>query len=138
MVEESKVHIAESASTDAQTEASSVAAALEKVFDAEKAQNAEEPTYVTTGDEEWRKPVSALAELDASIAAFKAKMDLMTAAFVQNLQGLVGFKEPEEYVEQVKVLSPEKAAEFLNGKKKIAIMTGAGISAASGIPTFRG
>jgi len=31
-----------------------------------------------------------------------------------------------------------QAAQFLNGKKKIVIMTGAGISAASGIPTFRG
>ena len=77
MVEESKVHIADSASTDTRTEASNVAAALEKIFDAEKAQNEEEPTYVTTGDEEWRKPYSALAELDASIAAFKAKMDEM-------------------------------------------------------------
>ena len=62
---------------------------------------------MTTGDEEWRKPYSALAELDASIAAFKAKMDEMQAAFVKNIQGMVGFKEPEEYAEQVKVLSPE-------------------------------
>jgi NAD-dependent SIR2 family protein deacetylase len=31
-----------------------------------------------------------------------------------------------------------QASEFLSGKKKIMILTGAGLSAASGIPTFRG
>jgi len=35
-------------------------------------------------------------------------------------------------------VSPKKAAEFMVGKKNIMVLTGAGISAASGIPTFRG
>jgi NAD-dependent deacetylase sirtuin 5 len=34
--------------------------------------------------------------------------------------------------------SPMEAARYLAGKKKIMILTGAGLSAASGIPTFRG
>jgi NAD-dependent SIR2 family protein deacetylase len=35
-------------------------------------------------------------------------------------------------------MSSTKAASYLIGKKNIMIMTGAGLSAASGIPTFRG
>ena len=35
-------------------------------------------------------------------------------------------------------LLPAEAAQILKDRKKITIMTGAGISAASGIPTFRG
>ena len=34
--------------------------------------------------------------------------------------------------------SAEDAAQYLVGKKRILILTGAGLSAASGIPTFRG
>ena len=43
--------------------------------------------------------MSAVADLDAKIAAFKAKCDEMTRAFVANMFG-GGFKEPEEYKNQ--------------------------------------
>ena len=35
-------------------------------------------------------------------------------------------------------MSPKDAAKYMVGKKKIMILTGAGLSASSGIPTFRG
>ena len=35
-------------------------------------------------------------------------------------------------------MTPEQAARLMLGKKKITILTGAGLSAPSGIPTFRG
>jgi len=35
-------------------------------------------------------------------------------------------------------MTPKQAAKFLLGRKRICVLTGAGISAASGIPTFRG
>ena len=35
-------------------------------------------------------------------------------------------------------MTGSQAADLLIGKKKIMILTGAGLSAASGIPTFRG
>lgn len=49
-----------------------------------------------------------------------------------------GVIEPEEYKNNPKVCDAEDAAVHMVGKKKIFILTGAGISAASGIPTFRG
>ena len=48
------------------------------------------------------------------------------------------YKKFEEYKHQPKVVSPEEAGKVLIGKTKILVLTGAGISAASGIPTFRG
>jgi len=41
-------------------------------------------------------------------------------------------------VDSTKFVTPEEAGKVLLDKKKILILTGAGISAASGIPTFRG
>lgn len=49
-----------------------------------------------------------------------------------------GFKDPEEYKTQPQVKSAAEAAKFMLGCKNITLLTGAGISAASGIPTFRG
>ena len=49
----------------------------------------------------------------------------------------MGAVEESEEPEPVECTSRE-AAKYLVGKKKVAILTGAGISAASGVPTFRG
>ena len=46
--------------------------------------------------------------------------------------------EPDVFKHSPKVCNAKEAAQYLIGKKKVAILTGAGISAASGIPTFRG
>ena len=54
-------------------------------------------------------------------------IDKMTAA-----------SEPEVFKHNPMVCGAKEAAKYLKGKKKVAILTGAGISAASGIPTFRG
>lgn len=52
--------------------------------------------------------------------------------------GVKFYKEASEYEHEVQKATPEQASEVLKGKKHITILTGAGISAASGIPTFRG
>ena len=49
-----------------------------------------------------------------------------------------GFKPEDSYKIKPTIESPKDAAKHLIGKKKIVILTGAGLSAASGIPTFRG
>ena len=60
----------------------------------------------------------------------------MCRAFVASLAG--GLVEPDKYENNPQVLSAKEAATYMIDKKKIAVLTGAGISAASGIPTFRG
>ena len=47
-------------------------------------------------------------------------------------------QETKELKHKPEQISAKNAAKHMVGKKKIAILTGAGISAASGIPTFRG
>ena len=45
---------------------------------------------------------------------------------------------PEQYKRQPIQCTPQEAAQHMVGKKHVMIITGAGLSAASGIPTFRG
>lgn len=52
--------------------------------------------------------------------------------------GFAMFKEADDYQHKCKVSTVQEAGLQLREKKKIVIMTGAGVSAASGIPTFRG
>ncbi len=47
-------------------------------------------------------------------------------------------KGKEYYEKRPQRVGPKEAAKFLVGKKNVMIITGAGLSAASGIPTFRG
>ena len=65
-------------------------------------------------------------------------MDEMNLSFIARLLGGVGFKEAEEYKERPREMTPKQAAQLMLGKKAITILTGAGVSAPSGIPTFRG
>ena len=75
-------------------------------------------------------------ELEANFQKFTNTFNDMTKVMVEKMAG--GKLEPDEYKDNPVVCSAEEAAQYMVGKKKIAILTGAGISAASGIPTFRG
>ena len=48
------------------------------------------------------------------------------------------FKRFDVIEEEPFECTSREAAKYLIGKKKVAILTGAGISDASGVPTFRG
>ena len=79
MVEETK-SVTTAADTELQSSASS--------------QNGARPV-----EEEKKAPHCTLAELDASIAAYKACFDAMNASFIEGLRAQMGagFKDPEEY-----------------------------------------
>ena len=106
---------------------------------AESTDNFDLKIFADTINSELKKPMSVTQEIDAKIAEFKARMDSLTGAVAANLQFLKGgFKEPEEYKSRPKKLSAKQAARHLLGCRRVCVMTGAGISAGSGIPTFRG
>lgn len=81
-----------------------------------------------------------VAELDEKINHFKNLFDKMNETMVRNIALAMGngFKLAADYKHKVQVCSAEKAAQHLLDKKNVLLLTGAGISAASGIPTFRG
>ena len=62
----------------------------------------------------------------------------MNKSFIAALAGAVVEKDAKDYEKKPQDCTPEEAAKFMVGKKRIMVLTGAGISAASGIPTFRG
>ena len=79
-----------------------------------------------------------MESIDAKLNAFKKLMDELNLAFISQFLNSVGFKPQEEYKERPQEMTAKQAAQLMVGKKKITILTGAGISAPSGIPTFRG
>lgn len=61
---------------------------------------------------------------------------------VGNIAQSYGFKEKHKFKPAAKEMDKNKMEgklkELLKGKKHIAFLTGAGVSRASGVPTFRG
>jgi len=57
---------------------------------------------------------------------------------LQNTFGGGPFKAESQYLHKVQQATTYEAGQILKTKKKVVILTGAGVSAASGIPTFRG
>ncbi len=62
----------------------------------------------------------------------------MNKGFVEKLALSMGVRDETKYTHKPIVMSAKDAAKYMLGKKHIMILTGAGLSAASGIPTFRG
>ena len=82
-----------------------------------------------------------LDDLDAKFNLFNARFNATAHKVGFAMEKIMIGKpvsKPEEFKNRPKVCSAKAAAKFMAGRKKIMILTGAGISAASGIPTFRG
>lgn len=80
--------------------------------------------------------IAKTSSFDKQWEEFKAKFDQLNKLALQNLSGMMGItsaaKRPAE------MISEERAAQVLRRASKVVVLTGAGISAESGIPTFRG
>merc|ERR1719253_539410 len=79
-------------------------------------------------------------DLDAKFQKFKDMFDQMNKAFIANLAGALGTSVPGPKAPK---LAPEttsllQVAQLLRHARKVCVLTGAGVSAESGIPTFRG
>mmetsp|Transcript_33336 Transcript_33336/g.24075 ORF Transcript_33336/g.24075 Transcript_33336/m.24075 type:complete len:87 (+) Transcript_33336:270-530(+) len=61
----------------------------------------------------------------------------MNKAMLANFIASAG-PQSQDMTHQPKKVSPTEAAKYMLKSKKIFILSGAGLSAASGIPTFRG
>merc|ERR1719159_1994689 len=76
-------------------------------------------------------------ELDAKWKAFQAQFDRMTTLLVDNMK-----KQLQGYASQdlrsAELVPPETIAQVIRRSRKVVLLTGAGVSAESGIPTFRG
>merc|ERR1719159_2211357 len=76
-------------------------------------------------------------ELDAKWKAFQAQFDMMTTLLVDNMKmQLQGYASNEQ--RSAELVPLESIAQVLRRSRKVALLTGAGVSAESGIPTFRG
>ena len=106
----------------------------------EPAVNPSKTTDSFDGDKVIRELKDQSDSFEARYQAFKdgfAQIGIMLAAKL-SVAFNGPFKQADQYLHQVKVSSPEEAGQILKTKKQILILTGAGVSAASGIPTFRG
>ena len=81
-----------------------------------------------------------MSDLDKKFRDFEDLFRQMNIAIGEKLlHAFAGGKgDPSSYTYQPKLCTPKEAAQYMVGKKNIVIVTGAGLSAASGIPTFRG
>lgn len=81
-----------------------------------------------------------LSDLDRKFEEFQNAFKRMNDAFVEKMKvAMNGGKQGKDfYTHQPQAVTPIQAAKHLVGKKHVVIVTGAGLSAASGIPTFRG
>ena len=82
--------------------------------------------------------MDALNNINLKIDSFNHSLEeVKTAKVWFDLNRNSGFNR-EDYKERPREMTPKQAAQLMVGKQKITILTGAGLSAASGIPTFRG
>ena len=101
----------------------------------------EEKNYPFFDGEKVLKDLKAQSDdFEARYQAFKDGFAEIGILLAQKLQfAFAGpFKPADQYSNSVKVVSASEAGDILKERKQIMILTGAGVSAASGIPTFRG
>jgi len=81
--------------------------------------------------------VAKNSSFDAKWEEFKRKFDDLSKLAVERLSGVMGVSDSSK-LRPVEVISESRLAQILHKSKNVVVLTGAGISAESGIPTFRG
>ena len=76
------------------------------------------------------------SSLDAKWEEFKAKFDALNRMAVEKIMGLGGSSTSD--LRPASRISSARVAQVLRRSQNLVVLTGAGISAESGIPTFRG
>lgn len=76
-------------------------------------------------------------DLDAKWKKFQQAFDDMNKKLVENMGHMLGVHQEVE-APPAKLVNEDAVAQVLRRSKKVVFLTGAGISAESGIPTFRG
>lgn len=76
------------------------------------------------------------SSLDAKWEEFKAKFDALNRMAVEKIMGLGGSSTSD--LRPASLISSARVAQVLRRSQNLVVLTGAGISAESGIPTFRG
>lgn len=79
--------------------------------------------------------IAATSSFDAQWEEFKRKFGELNKLMVERVGGMVGTSTPKRPAE---IISEQRVAQVLSRASKVVVLTGAGISAESGIPTFRG
>eukprot|EP00933_Yihiella_yeosuensis_P001939 TRINITY_DN10318_c0_g1_i1.p1 TRINITY_DN10318_c0_g1~~TRINITY_DN10318_c0_g1_i1.p1 ORF type:complete len:668 (-),score=138.27 TRINITY_DN10318_c0_g1_i1:292-2295(-) len=83
------------------------------------------------------KAQSNLSSFESQWLEFKAKFDNLSKLAVERLSGMMG-TGGQDGGRPAELISVDRLAQTLHKSKKVVVLTGAGISAESGIPTFRG
>eukprot|EP00929_Paragymnodinium_shiwhaense_P005591 TRINITY_DN10777_c0_g3_i1.p1 TRINITY_DN10777_c0_g3~~TRINITY_DN10777_c0_g3_i1.p1 ORF type:complete len:708 (+),score=131.17 TRINITY_DN10777_c0_g3_i1:75-2126(+) len=78
------------------------------------------------------------SSIDDQWEAFKKKFDDLTKLAVERMAGLAGLPTTGVDSRPPEIISEARAAQVLHRAANVVVLTGAGISAESGIPTFRG
>lgn len=85
--------------------------------------------------------ISKASSFDKQWADFQAKFDQLNKLAVQRMSGMLvgsGSGSGAAAKRPAEMISEQRVAQVLSRASKVVVLTGAGISAESGIPTFRG
>jgi NAD-dependent deacetylase len=94
-------------------------------------------TAVAAQDDAYQQVVACKSSLDAQWAEFQRKFDELTKSALDKLSGVL-LPNGSSGLRPAEQISVSRAAQSLKRSRQVVVLTGAGISAESGIPTFRG
>jgi NAD-dependent deacetylase len=131
----SKAHaILEKCRETAELSTKTRASALQSIADLKATVECTERTL----EEAANRTSSFTSDLDAKFAEFKGKFDSLNKLMTERMSVMLGGAACSGQQRPAEYITDGRVAQVLHRAKKVVVLTGAGISAESGIPTFRG